>query len=148
MEKPFTVRDIAEKAGVSLGTVSRVLNNAANIDPKLREQTLAVIRANHYVPLRRPRRSSRRNPAEGGRIGVLFYDTRNGWKDSYFARSYAAGIEAVCGAYRAETQFFTLEDLGGDAFFSGGWRGLTGFSSSTISARTIRDAKDSMRWRR
>ena len=117
MEKPFTVRDIAEKAGVSLGTVSRVLNNAANIDPKLREQTLAVIRANHYVPLRRPRRSSRRNPAEGGRIGVLFYDTRNGWKDSYFARSYAAGIEAVCGAYRAETQFFTLEDLGGDAFF-------------------------------
>ena len=61
MEKPFTVRDIAEKAGVSLGTVSRVLNNAANIDPKLREQTLAVIRANHYVPLRRPRRSSRRD---------------------------------------------------------------------------------------
>ena len=40
MTKPLTVRDIAEKAGVSLGTVSRVMNNAANIDPALKENVL------------------------------------------------------------------------------------------------------------
>ena len=59
MTKPLTVRDIAEKAGVSLGTVSRVMNNAANIDPALKEHTLTVIRENNYIPLRRPRRNTR-----------------------------------------------------------------------------------------
>ena len=95
MTKPLTVRDIAEKAGVSLGTVSRVMNNAANIDPALKEHTLTVIRENNYIPLRRPRRNTRRSAAEGGRIAVLFCDMPHQWNESYFSRSYAAGIEAV-----------------------------------------------------
>ena len=117
MTKPLTVRDIAEKAGVSLGTVSRVMNNAANIDPALKEHTLTVIRENNYIPLRRPRRNTRRSAAEGGRIAVLFCDMPHQWNESYFSRSYAAGIEAVCTAYRVETEFFTLQDLCGDTFF-------------------------------
>lgn len=117
MTKPLTVRDIAEKAGVSLGTVSRVMNNAANIDPALKEHTLTVIRENNYIPLRRPRRNTRRSAAEGGRIAMLFCDMPHQWNESYFSRSYAAGIEAVCTAYRVETEFFTLQDLCGDTFF-------------------------------
>jgi len=117
MEKPLTVRDIAEKAGVSLGTVSRVMNNAANIDPELKEHTLSVIRESNYVPLRRPRRNSRRNAAEGGRIAVLFCDISFEWSDSYFSRSYAEGIGEVCAAYRVRTEFFTLQDISDKAFF-------------------------------
>jgi len=98
MKKPLTVRDIAEKAGVSLGTVSRVMNNAANIDPGLKEHTLSVIRESNYMPLRRPRRNSRRNAAEGGRIAVLFCDITTEWSDYYFSRSYAEGIGEVCAA--------------------------------------------------
>jgi len=117
MKKPLTVREIAEKAGVSLGTVSRVMNNAANIDPELKEHTLSVIRANNYVPLRRPRRNSRRNAAEGGRIAVLFCDISHQWDESYFSRSYAEGIEEVCAAYRVRMEFFTLQDLCDETFF-------------------------------
>lgn len=117
MKKPLTVREIAEKAGVSLGTVSRVMNNAANIDPELKEHTLSVIRANNYVPLRRPRRNSRRNAAEGGRIAVLFCDISFEWSDSYFSRSYAEGIGEVCAAYRVRAEFFTLQNFCDDAFF-------------------------------
>ena len=85
MKKALTIRDIAEKAGVSLGTVSRVMNNAANINPALRERTLAVMRQNNYIPLRRPRRNSRRNAVEGGRIAVLFFDISISWTESYFS---------------------------------------------------------------
>lgn len=117
MNKPVTVRDIAVQAGVSLGTVSRVLNNATNIAPKLKERTLAVIQDSNYVPLRRPRRNSRRNLTEGGRIAVLFCDIFSEWNDSYFARSYAQGISDVCTAYRVRTEFFTLQDFCDEAFF-------------------------------
>ena len=77
----------------------------ANIDPALKEHTLTVIRENNYIPLRRPRRNTRRSAAEGGRIAVLFCDMPHQWNESYFSRSYAAGIEAVCTAYRVETEF-------------------------------------------
>ena len=116
MKKPLTVRDIAEKAGVSLGTVSRVMNNAVNIDPGLKEHTLSVIRESNYMPLRRPRRNSRRNAAEGGRIAVLFCDISFEWSDSYFSRSYAEGIGEICAAYRVRTEFFTLQNFCDDAF--------------------------------
>lgn len=117
MKKALTIRDIAEKAGVSLGTVSRVMNNAANINPALRERTLAVMRQNNYIPLRRPRRNSRRNAVEGGRIAVLFFDISISWTESYFSRSYADGIREVCAAYRVEMEFFTLPDLCGERFY-------------------------------
>ena len=111
MRKPLTVRDIAAKAGVSLGTVNRVMNNAANIDPELREHTLSVIRQSNYVPLRRPRRNSRRNLAEGGRIAVLFCDISFQWNESYFSRSYAEEINDAAEAYQVRTEFFTVRNF-------------------------------------
>ena len=82
MQKTFTIRDIASEAGVSIGTVSRVMNHAGNVDSALRERILSVMRKNHYVPLRRPRKNSRRNLAEGSRIAVLFFDVQFQWEES------------------------------------------------------------------
>ncbi len=48
--KSATIRDVAKKAGVGLGTVSRVVNNSPYVSVATRERVLAVIQDLHYVP--------------------------------------------------------------------------------------------------
>lgn len=55
-----TIGDVARRAGVGRGTVSRVLNNRANVDPATRERVLAAIRELDFVPNRTARRLSLR----------------------------------------------------------------------------------------
>ena len=45
-----SVRSIAERAGVSITTVSRALNNDPSVNPKTRELVLAVANRSGYVP--------------------------------------------------------------------------------------------------
>lgn len=45
-----TIYDIAEKAAVSIATVSRVFNNNARVSAATRERVLAVARSLHYQP--------------------------------------------------------------------------------------------------
>ena len=40
----YSIRDIARMAGVSVGTVSRILNNADNVSDEIRRRTVDVIR--------------------------------------------------------------------------------------------------------
>jgi len=53
-ESPTTrnvsIRDVAEHAGVSLGSASRVINGVANVRPAVRERVLAAIEALGYRP--------------------------------------------------------------------------------------------------
>ena len=44
----YSIRDIARMAGVSVGTVSRILNNAENVDEGIRRRTMEVIRQVNY----------------------------------------------------------------------------------------------------
>ena len=46
----MTIYDISEKAGVSIATVSRVLNGSANVSEKTRQKVLAVIDRYEYTP--------------------------------------------------------------------------------------------------
>lgn len=48
--KNVTIRDVAEDAGVSLQTVSRVINDGPNVRPHLRERVRASIKKLGYVP--------------------------------------------------------------------------------------------------
>jgi LacI family transcriptional regulator len=48
--KTVTIRDVAEDAGVSLQTVSRVINGGPNVRPQLREKVQAAIDRLGYVP--------------------------------------------------------------------------------------------------
>jgi len=44
-----TIRDVARSAGVSISTVSRVLNNRPDVDGKTREKVQSVIKKLHYT---------------------------------------------------------------------------------------------------
>lgn len=46
----MNIYDISEKAGVSIATVSRVLNNSDRVSQKTKEKVLAVMAENDYVP--------------------------------------------------------------------------------------------------
>lgn len=46
----ITTADIAEKAGVSRGTVSRVLNNNPNVNDETRKKILEIIEELNYIP--------------------------------------------------------------------------------------------------
>lgn len=63
-----TIKDIAQLAGVSLATVSRVINQTGNVSPALREQVLAAMETLNYQP-NAPARSLRRR--ETRLIGLL-----------------------------------------------------------------------------
>ncbi len=46
----MNIYDISEKAGVSIATVSRVLNNSPHVSEKTRRKVLRIIEQNDYVP--------------------------------------------------------------------------------------------------
>jgi DNA-binding LacI/PurR family transcriptional regulator len=56
--KPATIRDVAKKAGVGLGTVSRVINNSPLVSEATRKRVLQAIDELNYVPSPTARRLS------------------------------------------------------------------------------------------
>lgn len=69
--KAATIIDVAQQAGVSIKTVSRVLNQEPGVHSETREQVLAVVQRLNY----RPKQSAR--SLAGGRsflLGLLYYD--------------------------------------------------------------------------
>ncbi len=46
----MTIYDISEKAGVSIATVSRVINGSSNVSDKTKQKVLAVIKQYEYTP--------------------------------------------------------------------------------------------------
>jgi DNA-binding LacI/PurR family transcriptional regulator len=61
-----TLKDVAELAGVSYQTVSRVVNDDAAVSPATRTRVLAAIAELHYVPNEAARalRASRLSPVD------------------------------------------------------------------------------------
>lgn len=66
-----TLAEVAERAGVGIGTVSRVLNHHPSVSPKMRARVEAAMNEVGYTRLARGRQPSRR-----GQVGVLvpFFD--------------------------------------------------------------------------
>jgi LacI family transcriptional regulator len=99
-----TIIDVAKQAGVSIKTVSRVLNNEANVHPDTREQVLQVVREFNY----RPKQSAR--SLAGARsylIGLLYYDP-----SAAFVGGVQRGATLAC---RDLGYHLVVESLGKDA---------------------------------
>lgn len=70
----ITLQDIADAAGVSSATVSRVINNSPSVKPETRDNVLYVIKKLNYVPNAVARSLSRN---ETNTIGVVVPDILN-----------------------------------------------------------------------
>lgn len=73
----MTIKDVAEKSGVSVSTVSRVLNNHPDVSDAVRKRVLAVVNSLGYVPNNSARDLTRQDTESIGVIvrgaGNLFF---------------------------------------------------------------------------
>lgn len=74
----LTIREVAKRAGVSVATVSRVINKSSLVKPETREKILAVIQDSDYVPSAVARSLSVQDTSN---IAVMVPDLKN----SFFA---------------------------------------------------------------
>jgi DNA-binding LacI/PurR family transcriptional regulator len=83
-----TIRDIAASAGVSITTVSRVLNDRPDVASETRDAVLQVIRELNFTSNRAPR------PAQSGRTGLVGVTIPEVLGD-YFAQLITGFTEAL-----------------------------------------------------
>jgi LacI family transcriptional regulator len=83
-----TIDDVAARAGVSIKTVSRVLNGEPNVRPETRERVLAATRQLEY----QPNLSARRLASQRSFVIGLLYDN----PDSDYVMGIQQGALAVC----------------------------------------------------
>src|SRR3712207_9415974 len=50
VKKPATIKDVAREAGVSISTVSRVINDSKPVTNEVKQRVLDVIKETGYVP--------------------------------------------------------------------------------------------------
>jgi LacI family transcriptional regulator len=100
---PPTVRELAKRAGVSVGTVSRVLNEAGNVDPEIRRRTLEVIKSSGYELAPRGRRNyhlaaaKARSPKASDRnILLLAPEMSPSWSGHELWEHFIAGVKRAC----------------------------------------------------
>lgn len=98
-----TIRDLAKLAGVSVGTVSRVLNDADNVDAEIRRRTLEAAEKSGYrlAPRGRPvnkakRRTERRTAAAVRSIIVATPGMGREWAEHELWQAYLGGITQAC----------------------------------------------------
>ncbi len=90
VDMPVTLRDIAEKAGVSIITVSRVMNGKPDVLPETRQRILSIARDLNYTP------NAHARALVGGKskiIGLVVADNAN----PFYARMIR-GIEEAASA--------------------------------------------------
>lgn len=71
----MTIKEIARLAGVSISTVSKIVNNKdQNLNPKTRERVLQIVKEYNYTPYGTVRNLS---PSRSFLLGVLLRDTQH-----------------------------------------------------------------------
>lgn len=98
-QQSVTIREVARHAGVSVGTVSRVLNGAMNIgDENLRRVRAAMEKLDYRTcdsaRLLASRRAGSRKRT--GNIGVLLSGMGSAWADHPLFAAYTNGVAAAC----------------------------------------------------
>ena len=74
-----TIKDIADLAGVSRGTVDRVLNNRGAVSPRTAEKVMEIVRALDYRPNKAGTALAARK--KNYRIGVILFSEHNPFFD-------------------------------------------------------------------
>lgn len=123
-KKTLTIKDIAARAGVSIGTVSRVLNDAGNVDPEMRERTRAVIARTGYRPKEAARRM-RRQAGWSGAIRLVTPEIDASWNANPMYGAMVGGVRAACLAERVDLRLGGMDgvrrDGAGDGILVKSW---------------------------
>lgn len=101
----LTLEDIAQKAGVSRSTVSRVINNKPNVRPRVRQRVLNIIQETGY----QPHAAARSLASHRSRlIGLVIpRSVHTVFTDPYFPR-LTLGIAQACNQYDYTLSLFLL----------------------------------------
>lgn len=94
MARKATINMVAERAGVSRGTVDRVLNGRPHVKPEIYSQVVRAMRELNYVPPREAQAEAlglTREERTGCTLGVLLPE----WSQGYFESEIMRGIEAA-----------------------------------------------------
>src|ERR1700761_6370834 len=94
-----TIADVARAAGVSVGTVSRVLNGYTNITPDNLQKVQAAISELDYkkcqsAGLLVSRKNGSR--ARTGNIGMVYTELKSQWVNHPLIAAYTLGVEEAC----------------------------------------------------
>ena len=103
--KQMTIYDISKLSGVSITTVSRVLNGNTNVNQETREKVEAVVREHQYVPRQTSRNFSQR---ELFAVGLMVDDIRH----TYMSELAYAVIQEL-GKWKLNTILCNLGDVEG-----------------------------------
>lgn len=98
LKESVTLMDVARTAEVSIGTVSRVLNGKANIDPLNVERVRQAMKALGYQKREVSGAHSRRRSNRSGtlNIGLVFAEIGKEWQRNSLVSAYAMGVEQGC----------------------------------------------------
>jgi DNA-binding LacI/PurR family transcriptional regulator len=111
--KPSTIYDVAKHAGVSITTVSRMLNAPNKVNPETRERVLTAIDALGFVPKAEARA---RAMQQTGRIGVItpfftapsFVQRLRGIAESLSPKNYELVVYCVDSTNHLQSYLSTL----------------------------------------
>lgn len=89
-----TVSDIANKATVSVGTVSRVLNNEPNVGPKHKQRVLSAMAELNYRPNPWARGIRKKSASQQtGQIALLFFNIPDFMLHAPYVMQYIQGVQ-------------------------------------------------------
>jgi LacI family transcriptional regulator len=103
-DQRVTIADIATAAGVSVATVSKVLNDRSDVAPATRALVKSTLAAEKYVKTSRTRNNNARKAGRGGLIDIIFNDAGSPW-----AAEMIRGVEATARSARASVVISVLD---------------------------------------
>jgi LacI family transcriptional regulator len=104
-----TIREVAEVAGVSIGTVSRVLNEKPGVSKTTRQHVLEITEELGYHPTKR----LPINQKNVSHLGLLIRPTENPLTADPFYGSIFHGVEIGCQEHHISVSFSTLDYFDG-----------------------------------
>lgn len=102
VERPVTIVEIAKESGVSIATVSRVMNNTAPVAASTRARVNAVIQKYHYTPNAFARSLISRQSMT---IGIIIPDISNPYFSAMFSEFEKAAHKADYSVFLCNTSF-------------------------------------------
>lgn len=106
----ITIREVAERANVSIGTVSRVLNGHPSVSPQNVDRVRSVVRSINYRPLRRRSKLKEVDGLKGKQIGLVLLAIDRTLASLPSVASAVHGVEAGLAEQGATTLLINAPD--------------------------------------